>query len=250
VGDDPSSAYTREEMNQDTSIHQMTTPQLQGVLTALSVECAAGLWRATGLSLHEGEEKSVLTSARDLLHELEGESDSPYQADYSEARSKFLAESFYNRLSTSGGPDLARRIFEWAHVLVQNDENADWYLGVMACFELLNDPLKGHGKLALEKNERELLLRIVADRLRNDVDVSLTQACKTPASAYDTRLFARMSPGGTPVSALHLLLLRHRYDELLARVRSQLSQRGAKAFVSWLQGRIKQLKFEAKPPNA
>jgi hypothetical protein len=180
---------------------------------------------------------------------LEGESESPYQADYSEARGKILEAKFYTQLSVSGGPDLAARISEWSRELVQNDDNADWYRGLMACFELLNDPLKGYGKLALDKNEREVLLTIIADRLRNEDDVLIMQACKTPVSAYDKRLFARMNPGGNPLSGLHLLLLRHRYDDLLARVQTRLGQRSASSFFRWVEGRVRQLAVEAKAPN-
>jgi len=218
----------------------LSASELQTVLTTLSLDCGRSLWSITGLEVSDADARVILDTARQSLAELEDGSESPYEIDYSQVRSDSIAEAFWQRLHHELNKGIADQVTHWSQRLLAARER-DWYQGFLACFEIVNDPLEGHGKLLLEGSDREQLLANIVNHLKSQSDRDSLDRCKHSQSDFDQTLFSRMKETGTPIDTLQQFVVRVRYEQLLAQVPQSLTARGSRNFSAWLQNRIRQL---------
>ena len=216
----------------------MSASDLQTVLAVLSAECGRALWKATGLCVSDPEARAILDAARAALARFEGDADDPYSVSYSAERAHTIREEFHSNLIRSVGTAAVGSAGNWLRRLLQATNERDWYQGLLASIELVSDPLRGHGNLMLDKADRDHLLNVIAEQLRSPADQELMNRSQDPQTEFDRRLFARRSRTGPPTTPIHLLLLRQRYEEVLARVPGVLTARGSRVFLDWLLANI------------
>ena len=220
-------------------------PELQSILTALSLDCGRLLWEASGLRVTHDEARVIVSAARTALEELEQDAESPYSIDYSPERARVIAESFYVRLAGSIGSEAVASVSSWAGRLIAARVERDWLQGTFACNELVNDPLYGHATLLLDESDRRHLLRLIESHLRAPVAHEVAREAERPQSEFDRRQFKRVAETGPPANSIHHLVLRERYEELVKSIQLSLSTRGAQSFFSWLNQRIAELNRKA-----
>jgi hypothetical protein len=222
---------------------------LQTIVTTLSLDVAIPLWSPSGLTLDRLTCALVSAIAKRAFRLLHGDEASPYAIDYSQSRTASIRDFFCEELLRECGAEVRDRVLQWSEALVSAASDRDWFQGVSACYELLNDPVRGFGKVVLDAPDRERVLTLIAERLRNSADAALNERVNVPETDWDKRVFHLFADTGPPTSRVSLLLLRRRYDTVVREIENDLSDRGARAFKGWLSRRVRELNEMAVPPR-